>query len=381
MSTKPTCRHEGDTRSSYPALLAGPLLLLLLIGGLGLREWRRLRDLPELEPGLLAASSKSDPKLETPGVEPDSAILFAGPPVSSRSQEAGETQETVLDPTPEAPAEIGSDTRALAMADAEVFGAGLASEGARVRVDDAVRGLQAARLELQEIEDEGSTALASDPSVWDSQHREAVARGEFASSEIARVVGELAAIAQEPKPRRKSLVDRTPVARVPDGEEFHFELKGNRISPIDLEKLLDRVRVDARIQLRMADQIGSVRGLVGPVGAFSIRYELEAEGLDRGGTSLAVNYGLRGWELVPASEVRGETLSEAFQPASDFARSLAVLNPGRDSLTFWVYPDSFALFRRLRDVLTPRGFLVAGRPLPADMAIRGSPSGSVSAGQ
>ena len=47
----------------------------------------------------------------------------------------------------------------------------------------------------------------------------------------------------------------------------------------------------------------------------------------------------------------------------------------------WVYPDGFALYRKLRDDLHERGYTVSARPLPEGMAIRGSPAGSVSAGQ
>jgi hypothetical protein len=47
----------------------------------------------------------------------------------------------------------------------------------------------------------------------------------------------------------------------------------------------------------------------------------------------------------------------------------------------WVYADGFPLYRRLRDELHARGFLVAARPLPEGMTIKGSPSGSLSAGQ
>jgi hypothetical protein len=50
-------------------------------------------------------------------------------------------------------------------------------------------------------------------------------------------------------------------------------------------------------------------------------------------------------------------------------------------VTFWVYPDSFELYSRLRDELVSSGFSVAGRPLPEGMTIRGSPMGSVSAAQ
>ena len=50
-------------------------------------------------------------------------------------------------------------------------------------------------------------------------------------------------------------------------------------------------------------------------------------------------------------------------------------------VTFWVYPDSFEMFRKLRDHVYERGHDVAGRPLPAGTPIAGSRNGSASRGQ
>ena len=100
--------------------------------------------------------------------------------------------------------------------------------------------------------------------------------------------------------------------------------------------------------------------------------------LDRRGS---MSYDLRGWEVVPTFEGRGETYEATRRPISEYTRAIGRLNPGRSTVTMWVYPDGFALYRRLRDDLHARGFTVAARPLPDNMAIRGSPSGSLSAGQ
>ncbi len=94
-----------------------------------------------------------------------------------------------------------------------------------------------------------------------------------------------------------------------------------------------------------------------------------------------LSYDLRGWELIPEFEGRGETYEATLKPISDYARAISRLNPARATITMWIYPDGFALFRKLRDNLHERGFLVAARPLPEGMAIRGSPGGSLSAGQ
>ena len=62
-------------------------------------------------------------------------------------------------------------------------------------------------------------------------------------------------------------------------------------------------------------------------------------------------------------------------------KALDVFGPGRHTITLWVYPDGFELYRDLRDQLHARGYLVAGRPLPTNVPIRGSPGGTTSASQ
>ena len=57
------------------------------------------------------------------------------------------------------------------------------------------------------------------------------------------------------------------------------------------------------------------------------------------------------------------------------------MNPARTTITLWVYPDSFTLYRRLRNELVEQGFSVAARPLADGMTIRRSPLGTQSAAQ
>ncbi len=143
---------------------------------------------------------------------------------------------------------------------------------------------------------------------------------------------------------------------------------------------MDKVKTDARVQLRLAATSSRpIGGEVGPVGAFTIRYKVGR--MDDGTGGRVVSYGLLGWEIVPNRPNRGETFESAMGPASDFARALVRLDPARDVVTMWIYPDGFPLYRRLRDTLHERGFRVAARPLPEGMTIRGSPDGSASAAQ
>jgi len=209
-------------------------------------------------------------------------------------------------------------------------------------------------------------------------------RGGFLRAERDRLQGEVAAIEKAPRPKAKLLADMNPVARPAEGDEFHFELRRDRVSFIDLERLLVLVKADAKLRIRLADGPRMIASQVGPVGAFALRYEMGREPamsvddlLDRG----RVSYGLRGWEIVPEFEGRGDTFEASRSPVSDFSRAIGRLSPTRSTITMWVYPDSFALFRKLRDDLHARGFMVAARPLPEGMTIRGSPSGSLSASQ
>ena len=78
---------------------------------------------------------------------------------------------------------------------------------------------------------------------------------------------------------------------------------------------------------------------------------------------------------------RGETLQTALVDGSEFRQIVDGLDPERTAVTFWVYPDSFELFRRLRDILYQRDIIVAGRPLPDGIPIASSRRGSISRGQ
>ena len=201
--------------------------------------------------------------------------------------------------------------------------------------------------------------------------------------QVKKLEEEIAAAASAPRPKAQPLQDREAVARPIEGKEHHFEVRGDRVSYLDIEKLTEMVKTEVRLQLRRNLRGQPFDGIVGPVGEFSMRYEMGpamaesvADMLER-----QVTYQLRGWEIVPDHPDRGETYERAQQPISAYHRTVSRLNPERASITFWIYPDGFALYRRLRDDLHARGFLVAARPLPAGMSIRGSPAGSLSAGQ
>ncbi len=304
------------------------------------------------------------------------------PPLAPVSSPTAKVTVSVSEP-PAAPKPVEPpapilDEKAVAEAEARVKAAKAEASQVEIRLAESTEALKVAQTSAAKAT-LGYRKLAS--SVRDTRPRVATARsrGEVLKAERDRLQGELMALNEAPRPRRKALVDKSPVAKLPDGEEFHFEVRGSRVAFIDLERLLDRVKSDARMQIRMSSGNRPVAGVAGPVGSFSIRYEVAR--LDDGSDPRVGNFGLTGWEIQPESELRGETFAQLMGPASDFTRAINRLNPARDVITLWVYPDAFPLYRQLRDSLHERGFLVAARPLPDSMPIRGSPTGSSSSAQ
>jgi hypothetical protein len=275
------------------------------------------------------------------------------------------------------------DLEKVSQAEAELAAAKRERLRAEARAEEAAAALKAASTESA-ARSLGARTLASrvrDPS---ARIARASARMLELREDKERLEKETIGLAQAPRPKRKSLVDRTPVAKVPEGREYHFEVRHNRVAFIDLDRLLEMAATDARLRMRMDDSRRSIVSSVGPVGPFSLQYEL-GRALPASVEELLENhrafYAFKSWEVVPEFEGRGEPFEMAFRPASDFARTINRLRPARSTITMWVYPDGFGLYRKLRDALHARGFLVAARPLPAALPIRGSTAGSISAGQ
>jgi hypothetical protein len=179
------------------------------------------------------------------------------------------------------------------------------------------------------------------------------------------------------------------VSQPVQAEQFMFECREGRVCFIDLPRLESAVRreiTDKSDQLRTRWQLKDVTPVVG---AFRLRYTVDREpGFEdtlASGTTPATQggyrYGMTGWVLEPVELIRGEDLDRALASGSEFRRITDALDPRQAVVTFWVYPDSFALFRALRDHLYERELVVAGRPLPLDAPIAASRHGTVSRGQ
>jgi hypothetical protein len=349
----------GGPPESYAKLVTNVASVLAGLGVLAYVTTTR-RPAPKPVPVALAATRPASAKAPKPAAAAPVAETPAPPPAPRLDQAAVAKAEAALD--------AASRDRARAEARADAAARRLADASARAALD-----ARAARTLGQRVRDP-STRVA-----------QAAANGRFLRAERDKLKGEIATLARAPRPKAKVLSNKNPVARPADGDEHHFEVRRNRVTYIDLDRLLTMVKADAQLRIRLSDGARVVDSKVGPVGAFALEYTL-ARALPSGLEELmerrgVLNYDLRGWEVVPIFEGRGETYESTRQSVSDFARTINRLSPARSTVTMWVYPDGFALYRKLRDDLQTRGFLVAARPLPEGVPVRGSPGGSVSAGQ
>lgn len=188
---------------------------------------------------------------------------------------------------------------------------------------------------------------------------------------------------------RKVMRYQVPIAELVQSEELQFECKAGRVSFLDVAALLRQIEQGLYGTADRLRQQWRIEKETNPVGAFRLKYVIIREKglLDQFVASTSPDrdsnfrYGVQRWEAVPMKELRGESLTLALKEKSEFREIVDLLDPKTTAITFWVYPDSFPMYRKLRDYCVKKGILVAGRPLPMDVPIASSRDGSASRGQ
>ena len=199
----------------------------------------------------------------------------------------------------------------------------------------------------------------------------------------AEILKQIHALEAEP-PRTHLLRYHTPISRAVHADEMFFECRRGRVTYIDLSTFLQEVRSRMEDNAATLKTQWQVTGTTSPSGAFRLRYTVEREktALDGSGpVGGNFRYGLSEWTVEPLAEDRGEPIEVALTENSEFRRLVDRVDPQITVVTFWVYEDSFELFRRLRDHLYERDVEVAGRPLMAGASIAASRHGTASRGQ
>lgn len=369
----------SDSFLDIIANIVGILIILIVVAGVRV--------------GQAPPKSKTAPAVIIPDLEPEPEPSI--PMVPEQSVEPStEMPEPILadvtpEPEPDAPVEplpplVPPRELVTQVQELEAEIAAITEESTRIAAALANSNTQQAELDLhlqtarglltdRQSELQVSTAKAAQQKLNLDLTRQALARLQVQLREL-----------QAKTPPVEQLQHRiTPVSRTVLGRELHFRLEKNRVAEVPIEALVERLKEHIERRKDWIVKTRQHKGQVGPIQGFNLEYLIGVDnitGLEEirgiGGYRMSMRY----WEIHPEENLRGETAEAALSQGSKFYHAL--VSAGSDTtLTFWVYPDSYELYRKLQVFAHEQGFPVAGRPLPAGVAISGSPNGTKSASQ
>lgn len=250
------------------------------------------------------------------------------------------------------------------------------------RLSDRAALEAAVRTAQQELAERRGALDARTREQFDLAHNLTQARAELAR------LNALEAESKTP-PKRVTQVQNypTPISHSVNGRELHFQLKNGLVCYVPFEELLRKFKDVVQSRLWRIEGEDQAIDTVGPVDGFNLKYTLERQEMDyetaraagRRGAGSFIN--VTHFEFLPVSDGQGETLEQALAPTSQFRGRLDGLRPDDVTVTMWIYPDSFELFRGLRAEMYKLGFPIAGRPLPDGTSIGASPGGSKSSAE
>jgi len=237
------------------------------------------------------------------------------------------------------------------------------------------QALEQTLAEQRRKDEEQERLLQRDQEQWEQQQAMEGRQLSLSLTEIrtrsSKLIQQIEELKKKPS-QKQALRYRTPVSAELQVEELQWECRNGRVTLLDVGALVDEIRRSLRERSDVLRGSPVFSDISPPVGSFRLRYMVERDG-GPGGHAV-----LSGWEALPTTPERGETLEQALQPTSEFRRIVDNLFPDRTAVTFWVYEDSFPLYRRLRDYLHDKDIMVAGRPLLLQMAIASSKKGTAS---
>jgi hypothetical protein len=246
-------------------------------------------------------------------------------------------------------------------------------EGKQQAAEQQLATMAAQQLALQQQREGLNQALA--------QHQQTAHGIQLSMAELnarsAKLHQEIAQLNQLPTPK-KTIQYRTPVSRVVEQEELFFECAGGQVAFVDFTTMCREMNDEIENRKQQLIAQGRLEGTTRQVGAFRLHYLAKVVASD---PFSGKNRALVSGSFEPAAVGHGETLAAALQANSEFRQIVDYADAKQTVVTFWVYPDSFPLFRQLRDYLYQRDFEVAARPLPHGQLIGFSPNGTASRSQ
>jgi hypothetical protein len=177
----------------------------------------------------------------------------------------------------------------------------------------------------------------------------------------------------------------TPLARDVTGDETHILLADDHVAIVPFQELWELLKEDAPKNFWRLKNEDVMERTIGPIGGFRLRYSFvlsDVVARSDAGTVVAGQFRqFQGCEFLPVMTPIGEPALEALRHGSEFHQHLQRLNPRRTTVTIWTYPGNYDRLRELRRAVREQGFPIALRPLPPDVPIGASPTGSKSAAE
>jgi len=353
----------SDSFLDVIANIVGILIILIVIAGIRVSQ----SPLP-----LMSINSEAVEEKSVPEVVPEPILL----------EEPEVTEIVVPAPVPELDRELLKQVR-----EQEAELTALQSESSKTlgQLQSHQNRIQSVGDEVHELQDKIKSLVLQKEESEDQliSLRKVHARSEQEVNEITRVLEETLTQTPDVKPLEHKV---TPVSKKIQGTEVHFQILHNRVAYLPVDELLGRMKQDVGKRIRWLAKYNRHVGYVGPVRGFTMKYTVQRQALTQleqlrtAGSAGALKIAVTRWELTPEELLEAESLKSALKPGSQFQR--AVLDaPSDATLTFWVYPDSFDTFQKVKEAAHQNGFIVAARPIPFGTPIAGSPSGSRSSGQ
>jgi hypothetical protein len=202
-------------------------------------------------------------------------------------------------------------------------------------------------------------------------------------SKLAELEGERTRIENQASPVVAIENLPTPMAKTVFGDEIDFRLKSNLLSVVPVEALKSELNREMRRVLQSSRE-GRVSEAIGPVNGYVARYQANrSHGMVSRGGRIHMSTGVKVDQVIfePLHEPHGTPVAEVLGSGAELDVQLAGRNPNTTTITVWVYPDSYAAFRQLKEHLYRRGFATAARPVTADGKVGFSANGSKSVAQ
>jgi multidrug efflux pump subunit AcrA (membrane-fusion protein) len=306
---------------------------------------------------------------------------------AKESPDESETIVTPVDPLKRAAGEDDMQGLALAAARAAAAQADSMRLERTIKVLDAQINRQSERRAMMlAVLQQAETAWEKQQEQLDEERRAAIDAKTKADS-LKESIAELAGEAQRLGQREPNVVAvshlPTPMAKTVFGKELHFRLKDNRLSVVPLDALTEEIRNDLR-RLAMGSRQGVMDAAIGPIRGYVARYVLnrsnELVSRDNRLAQMA-RLQVMAASFEPLEEPHGTPINTVLASENWLDVELASTRPEDTTITVWVYPDSFAAFRRLKERLYAKGYATAARPLEQGRPIIASASGSRSAAQ